>query len=310
MIEFIATSADPELPSPNMAQGERKYRIQRAMDLAESAGTQLDGVDFDNIGLNAGRTRENFRREHYKYVDHPLIYDLVTRRVCIQTGINFYEFVKETADDMHAQGKLCTGNFSHDPHTQTFFGHLLDKHGGEIQYDAPTKHLRGYRLMAYHKPVSHIIYAGCVAARQEEIVMHRWLAFGEFPAIHEMGYSGRISDFEKGRPLYKRFMPTMQRLAYAGWEPITHARVNAKGLFVERFGNWRDRDLHFTVHNDSDQPTSGVLVLDKAALGITGEPAWVELLNGQTPNANDRTPVSLPAHHTKVFNVFALEEEK
>jgi hypothetical protein len=59
---------------------------------------------------------------------HPLIYDFRTRRVCIQTGMNFYEFVRQIADDMHAQGKLCTGNLGHDPHTRTFRGIL----------DAPT----------------------------------------------------------------------------------------------------------------------------------------------------------------------------
>ncbi|MFC1714633.1 hypothetical protein ACFL6S_13280, partial [Candidatus Poribacteria bacterium] len=201
-IQFVATSADPEIPSPNMADGERK-RIRRHMEIAAKAESQLDGVDFDNIAITAGRTRENFRREHFQYVDHPLIYNLQTRRVCIQTGMNFYEFVKEISDEMHAQGKLCTGNVGSDPHTQTFFGHLLDKHGGEVQYHAPTKHLRAYRTMAYQKPVSHIIYSGAVAAGQEEIVMHRWIAFGEFPTITELAYHGRGSDFEKGRPLYK-----------------------------------------------------------------------------------------------------------
>jgi len=303
-IQFIATSADPDIPLPNMAEGERKYYIGRHVAIAKKAGSEIDGVDFDNIAITAGRTRENFRREHFRYVDHPLVYDLRTRGVCIQTGINFYEFVKDISDEMHAQGKLCTGNMGSDPHTQTFFGHLLDKHGGEIQYHAPTRRLRGYRMMAFQKPVSHIVYAGAVAAGQEEIVMHRWLAFGEFPAMHELGYSGRGSDFDRGRPLYKRFMPIMQRIAYAGWEPITHARVSGEGLFVERFGNWRDGDLHFTVHNDSDEPSAGVLTVDKAALGITGKPACVELLSGEVVSADDRTRAELPPHHTKVFNLF------
>ncbi len=302
-IEFIATSTDPEIPSPNMAEGERKYYIGRHVRVAAEAGGELDGVDFDNIALSAGRTRENFRRDHFQYVDHPLIYDLATRRVCIQTGINFYEFVKEISDEMHAQGKLCTGNNGQDPHTQTFFGHILDKHGGEIQFDVPTSHLRGYRMMAYQKPVSHIIYPGTVKAGQEETVMHRWLAFGEFPAITELGYSGGSSDFERGRPLYRRFMPIMQRIAYAGWEPVTHARVEGEGLFAERFGTWSDGDLHFTVHNDLDEQTAGVLTVDKVALGITGKPAWVELLSGEVVAADDTTQVALPPHHTAVFSL-------
>ena len=303
-IEFIATSADPELPSPNMAEGEREHYIGRAMAIAAEAGSQIDGVDFDNIGLSAGRTRENYRREHFRYVDHPLIYDAAAGKVCIQTGMNFYEFVKEIADEMHAQGKLCTGNVANDPHTQTFFGHLLDKHGGEIQFHAPTRDLRAYRTLAFQKPVSHIIYAGTVAASQEETVMHRWLAFGEFPAISELGYSGRGSDFDRGRPLYRRFMPAMQRIAHAGWEPITHAWAEGEGLLVERFGNWSDGDLHFTVHNDADEPQDGCLIVDRKNLGIEGEAAWVEMLSGEILQAAEAVPVELDPHRTRVFHIF------
>ena len=301
-IEFIAASCDPEIPSPNMAEGELQYYIGRHEAAAAAAGSEIDGVDFDNIALNAGRTFENFRRDHFRYVDHPLIYDIRTRRVCIQTGINFYEFVKHMADEMRAQGKLCTNNLGHAPHTQTFFGHLLDKHGGEITYDAPTRHLRGYRMMAYQKPVSHIVYPGAVAVAQEETVMHRWLAFGHFPAISELAYSSG-SDFEQGRPLYQRFMPAMQRIARAGWEPITYARVSGDGLFVERFGNWSDGDLRFTVHNDSDQPAVGMLTIDKTALKISDKPIWREMLSGDTLAGDDRIQFKLEPHRTKVFAV-------
>ena len=302
-VQFIATSCDPEIPSPNMAEGERKHYIDRHVAAAARAGSEIDGVDFDNIVLHAGRTSENFRRDHFRYVDHPLIYDFRTRRVSIQTGINFYEFVKQIADEMHAQGKLCTGNMGHGPHTQTFFGHLLDKHGGEISYNAPTRILRGNRMMAHQKPVSHIVYPGAVAAAKEETVMHRWLAFGHFPAITELAFTGRGSDFEKGRPLYKRFMPVIERVARAGWEPITHARVSGNGLFVERFGNRIDGDLHFTVHNDSSQPTVAELTVDKTALAITGEPTWRGLLSGSEFTANDRLRFRLEAHRTEVLVV-------
>lgn len=301
-IQFIATSADPDIASPNMADGERN-RIRRHIEIATKAGSQLDGADFDNIAITAGRKRENFRREHFQYVDHPLIYNLQTRGVCIQTGIGFYEFVKDISEEMHAQGNLCTGNFGSDPHTQTIFGHLLDKHGGEIHYDAPMRHLRGYRMMAYQKPIAHIIYKGSVAAGQEETVMHRWLAFGEFPTITELSYRG--ADFERGRPLYKRFIPAMQRIAYAGWEPITHASVDIGSIFVERFGNWNDNDLHFAVHNDSDKPKVTKLFIDKLALGIVDKPMWVELLGNEMLSADGQMQVDLQPHHTKVFSLFS-----
>lgn len=303
-IEFVATSTDPELPEPNMAQGERRYFIQHDEAVAAAAAARLDGVDFDNIALSAGRTTENFRREHFRWVDHPLIYDAASGRVCIQTGMGFYEFVQQIADEMHAQGRLCTGNLADDPHTQTFFGHLLDKHGGEIAFHAPTRDLRAYRTLAYQKPVSHIVYPGAVAAGQEETVMHRWLAFGEFPAITELAYSDG-SDFESGRPLYRRYMPLMQRLALAGWEPVTCARVEGEGLFVERFGRWADGDLHFTVHNDTEARRTGRLIVDRRALGMSGRAVCVELQSSAVADADRDIPVALDPHRTAVLHLFA-----
>ena len=303
-IEFIATSTDPELPSPNMAGGERKHYIERHMAIAAEARREIDGVDFDNIVFSAGHARANFRREHFRYVDHPLIYDAKSGKVCIQTGINYYEFVKEISDEMHAQGKLCTGNMVGSPHVQTIYGHLLDKHGGELLFHEPTRNLRAFRTLAYQKPVSHIVMSGTVSAGQEETVMHRWLAFGEFPTITELAFSWN-SDFERGRPLHRRFIPAIQRIAYAGWEPISHARVEGDGLFVERFGNWSDGDLHFTVHNDSDKPQTGRLIVDRKSLGIEGDAAWVELLGEEILEATEATAVELDPQRTKLFHIFA-----
>jgi hypothetical protein len=132
--------------------------------------------------------------------------------------------------------------------------------------------------------------------------MHRWLAFGHFPAISELAYSSG-SDFERGRPLYKRFMPVMQRLAQAGWEPITHASVSGEGMFVERFGEWTDGDLHFTVHNDADQPAVGTLTIDETALKITDRPIWREVLGGRTLAGDEGLRFAVEPHRTKVFAV-------
>jgi hypothetical protein len=302
VLSFIATSADPDLPAPNMAQGEWNYIIGQDARMARKFNSRLNGVDFDNITLQAGRVSANYRRDHFQYVDHPLVYDTASKRLCIHTGVNFHEFVKFVSDEMHEHGNLCTGNISSSPHTQTFFGHLLDKHGGEIHWNVPTRVLRGNRMMAYQKPVSHIVYAGVVAARQEETLMHRWLAFAEFPAIHELAYSSS-SNFEQGRPLYKRFMPLMQRLAYAGWEPITLARLNKEGMFAERFGTWKTGNLYFTVHNDSAAAKIGMLTLDKRALGIPAQAKCTELLTGEVADQEGPIRVDLQPHRTKVFHL-------
>jgi len=62
----------------------------------------------------------------------------------------------------------------------------------------------------------------------------------------------------------REFMPVMQRIAAAGWQPVPHAR--AKGLWVERFGRKPGR-LYFAVRNLGKTARKSNLSIDLAALG-------------------------------------------
>ncbi|MHC4398724.1 MAG: hypothetical protein ACYTG0_03500 [Planctomycetota bacterium] len=61
--------------------------------------------------------------------------------------------------------------------------------------------------------------------------------------------------------------------------------------------------MHFTVHNDSNQPAVAELIVDRTALSITGKPTWREVLSDSAIIASDRMRFELEAHRTKVFAV-------
>jgi len=89
------------------------------------------------------------------------------------------------------------------------------------------------------------------------------------------------------------------RLASAGWEPVTHARCPALGPMVERFGNFADRDLHFTLRNELADPRPVVLSIDAEPLRLHAKPTpSIWLMGG--PLALERLEVDQSAPQWRV----------
>jgi hypothetical protein len=65
--------------------------------------------------------------------------------------------------------------------------------------------------------------------------------------------------------LLRSVMPAIQRVAKAGWQPVTHAW--AKSLHVERSGSRRGR-LYFGVRNTGDRSVRAEPSIDVKALGL------------------------------------------
>ena len=69
------------------------------------------------------------------------------------------------------------------------------------------------------------------------------------------------------RPVAKRYMPLIQKIDEAGWEPVT--RANGAGLAVERYGD-TPGSMYFTVRLEGktagEQDT--VMRIEAKALGI------------------------------------------
>jgi len=63
------------------------------------------------------------------------------------------------------------------------------------------------------------------------------------------------------RAALRQYVPAIEELSSAGWDPLTFAHVDG-GVAVERFGTFEAGELHFTLHNYSEQPVDTVLRLD------------------------------------------------
>ncbi len=69
------------------------------------------------------------------------------------------------------------------------------------------------------------------------------------------------------RELYLRYVPVIEQLSAAGWEPITYARSSTPDVLVERYGRLANHNLCFACQNISGQPREGWIYLEPA-LGL------------------------------------------
>jgi hypothetical protein len=95
--------------------------------------------------------------------------------------------------------------------------------------------------------------------------MKRCLAYGMFPGFFSANastghYFSRSDLYDRDRPLFKKYVPLVKRVAEAGWQPVTRASSGDPFVHVERFG-----DRYLTVFNDSPIERTVTLEVFRAA---------------------------------------------
>jgi hypothetical protein len=115
--------------------------------------------------------------------------------------------------------------------------------------------------------------------------------------------------YNRDRPLFVRYVPLIQALGRAGWEPVTLATTGDPNIWVERYGSADDDDLHLTVRNVTTWPLTPTLTMDAAALGLVPT-SVTDLLDSRSLSytwaAGQVTfPAPLAAGETRVYRIGA-----
>jgi hypothetical protein len=115
-----------------------------------------------------------------------------------------------------------------------------------------------------------------------EKYMKRSLAYGMFPGFFSANastghYFTRPELYDRDRDLFKKYVPLCKLVAEAGWEPITAARADNEGTYVERYGQ-----NYLTVFNDTSRPQEVSIVTDTGATGPVPD-----LVTGRTVSFQD-----------------------
>jgi hypothetical protein len=282
----IPLNANPRLPSPNRADLARKYQFQNMATWDDLNALHVNGVSFDSLTTWTGFRWEDYRRENFKYATIPLTCCPRNGRVVQIKGFHDWEMVKAWGEEIRAKGRFLMANTDTQPYL--FCGPYLDVMGVERSPDVVSEdEMALVRTLCYQKPAFYY-------RRVTEKGMRKCLFYGIYPNVGV----ATPEEAEAARPLYGKYAPLIQKIATAGWQPITHAHIQSRDgkgavksegeqtkgesnpsslildpsfLRIERWGD-KDRGPYFTLRNTGEAPTTAEVVIDLAALGLKGEP--------------------------------------
>lgn len=236
----------------------------------------LDGVYIDSYEMAADL--RNYRPEHLAAAETPLVFDR-DGQVC-QLGIfNTVEFTREVAQRQWARGKMMFANST--PDRFPWGAAWLDVLGTETNWATagaytpnPDSVMNYRRALCSQRPYLLLLNTVYDEFKPEwvELYFKRCLAYAVFPGFFSHNaadnpYWGRPDLYNRDRPLFRRFLPAIQALSAAGWEPVTHARSSIPSVYVERFGR-PGTALYLTVFNDSPEPATVGISVDQDALNL------------------------------------------
>ncbi|MBO3803035.1 MAG: hypothetical protein JTT11_04050 [Candidatus Brockarchaeota archaeon] len=262
---LFPTNTDPSLPENetfhNKAHVTWSLQLDPAFQRAESSGGSLDGVYLDSF-QGYFPDAENFRREHFANVTFPLQWDQQTYEPVLLDLFTHYPLTEEISARMHAQGKLVMAN-SID-RLSAFFVHLVDIAGIEVnwfpegRYAPDSDQIFNFRRsIMYQKPYLLLMNTDFdyMTYDSVEAYFKRCAHYAVFPSMFSADasthpYWENSALYERDRPLFRKYIPIIKALSKAGWEPVTHARVEPSDLGLERYGP-SDGTTYFSVHNPS-----------------------------------------------------------
>ncbi len=211
----------------------------------------------------------DFRRDHFAAARTPLVFSSDSRAPAVFRGLIVFEYGRAISDDMHAAGRLMMVNGT--PDRLPWLAPLFDVLGTETDWNPGGRwqpmsddELMYRRVLCGPKPYCFLMNTDFnqFPAALVEKYMKRCLAYGMFPGFFsanasEGHYFSRPDLYDRDRPLFKKYVPLVKRVAEAGWQPVTRARSSDERVYVERFGR-----RYLTVFNDSREERTATITLD------------------------------------------------
>lgn len=267
---------------------------------------------ISNDGTGFTGRQLDFRAEHLAVSDVPLTYDHETLRPALADPA--WEFNAQVLAPLSEKHRfLMLRNFMcGTPYVGAnlpFFDlGLIECAYGKWGWDEASDLYA--RTSAYRRPLRYWCYLPTGEQRPAAVreMFERGLLYAIYPHL--------LPDAAAYRDLYLRYVPVIERLSAAGWEPVTRAQVSEPDLHVERFGRLGDANLAFTARNVGTATRRVRLYLDPS-LGLPTLPERLQvrdLLTGEPVNAlADREGLALPLilepGQTVAYSVLTTEKQ-
>lgn len=246
------------------------------------ADPKVPGVHMDSLG-SQWPSCVNYSAEQRKYARYPLTFDQ-GGRVALHNMVSHYEFLEDVRTLARQHNKIVFGNgldiyesrnmtehYNGRKNGRFFLAATLDMAGREITDDFMSQdRLEAVRTFMGPKLMTAILYKW-TDPQVVRAQMNRGLVYNIFTSPNrffedKISYLAAPDGFGRDRELLAWFSKNARMLDAAGWQPVTHARVNAQGVACERYGS--GDVCYFAVVNLGDKPLDCVLTVDMAALNM------------------------------------------
>jgi len=304
-------NTEPELPGLSMTN-VMFQTIQLAFENAEKYQATLNGVEIDNFMKMCRYIDMNESR--FQYADFPLVYSPNNFEPGIHgmpSMVEYLQYLSEWLDE-NEPGTKITGNCIERGVASFGFPYLASlpfEMASLTEWNFNDLELNYRRSMAYHKMVSahqcskmYDEHGNIIMPYVYEFI-NESLFYGIYPIMKEDFFEN--CNYEVARPVYKKIIPILDELYFAGWEPITYAETT-NGVWIERFGN--GGTVYFTVRNN-DTATKGYdIIIEAEKLEIWENANIMEMLSGKNvsyeyENGNIIIHDSIKAKETRIFKI-------
>ncbi len=291
-------NSDPDLPVAEPHAAFMNEAVAKAAAELEAQGEALGGIYLDNF--QGGQP--NFRREHWASTDHPLTFRGTPPRPCTLAGIGEQEYAEHLNREHWPQGRIVFANGWREP--QIFHSAVLDAGGTETFW--ATKQARlGPRWDWCRATMQGKVHTPLLKFDREEFNalfshLEDYLAeatfYGFYPSLYTSGgwrYQSYWADpamFERHREQFRLYVPVVDRLQEAGWEPATRATLSDPRLGIERYGGPEDGAFYLTVYNPL--PEAQTVAVQSDLRCEAADAVAVDLLHPEVWYALDRGRVA------------------
>ena len=319
---------NPDLPVPSSTSGQDAsdrgqpyngatvyWNASTKNDLyGPAAKGQLDGEYLDSLEGYV-TTDLNFRREHFRYTSVPLTFASDTRQPALFKGLAVFEFTKWISQEVHSLGKLMFANgvayrFSILCPWLDVVGTETDWLSGGKYRPASDTQMSLWRTMSGRKPYLLLMNTDYETFGPEMVEKYfkRSLFYGMFPGM----FSHNAADnpywrnpkwYNRDRPLFRKYLPVIKRVAEAGWQPLTKATCDTPNILLERFGPGADGAVFITLLNDTAERQQGIVKIDLASLGLSGPAKARDLLSGEPLQRLLQWPVTLDPQDSTAIEI-------
>jgi len=272
--------ADPDY-SPNIAHF--KWNDTLKATYGQTTGGVLDGEYIDSLEFKS--TVLDYRASHLAASNLPLVFDSSFKPAIPEIWAS-YEFAKWMTSDLLGTypSKLIMANGALSMFC--FPARLFDVMGWETNWlnnnlYAPYSDsaLNFRRTLSYQKPycllmeTDFTIFTNALMKRYFQTC----LFYGIYPSVFSTDgnatsaiYWGDPVLVSRDRALFQKYIPLIQSLGLAGWEPVTHVRSSVDSVAVERYGS--GSSMFITLRNLSTSSQTATLTLETSSLGFGTNP--------------------------------------